>query len=233
ITTFFDTVQGQSALVDIVTEPVTAVTPKTEFDLYAPGMMIFAWLMLTPQTAMLVAREIRRGTLQRLHLTPMRAWDYLGGVTLAQLIVAIVQVIIVLFAARWMGFQGSGSLWQSGVVGIGVSMGAIGMGLVVANFVQNDSQAANLGSAISMIQVFLSGAFYALPPITIGTIAGHQMDLFDIFPATSGLLALQQLLTFGASLSDVVFRLGWVGVVTAVYFIVGVWLFQNNQTKVN
>ena len=76
-----------------------------------------------------------------------------------------------------------------------------GQGLVVACFVENDSQAANVGSTVSMLQVFLSGAFYQLSPLTMFVVAGHQIDLFDIFPATHGLLALQQVLVYGAGLA--------------------------------
>ncbi|MEE8392149.1 MAG: hypothetical protein V3S14_15325 [Anaerolineae bacterium] len=108
--------------------------PQTEFDIYAPGIMIFALLMIIPQTAMLVAREVRWGTLRRLHLTRLRAWDLLTGVSLAQMIVAVVQVVVMFAGALAVGFHNQGSLLLAIVVELAVSFSAVGKGLVVAPF---------------------------------------------------------------------------------------------------
>jgi ABC-2 type transport system permease protein len=217
----------------IASAPEGAVTvgPQTEFDIYAPGMMVFAWLMIIPQTAMLVAREIRWGTLRRLRLTALRSFDLLGGMSLAQMVVAAVQVVVVFLAARLMGFHSQGSLGIATLVGLVISFSAVGLGLLVACLVENDSQAANLGSTIAMIQVFLSGSFYQLPPLTIFTLAGHQIDLFDIFPVTHGFLALQQVLSYGADLSEVGFRLGAALLLSILYLGAGVILFQRLQMR--
>jgi hypothetical protein len=82
-----------------------------------------------------------------------------------------------------------------------------------------------------MLQVFLSGAFYRLPPLTLFTLAGYQIDLFDAFPATHGFLALQQVLTYGAGLREIAFRLGATLLLSAVYFYIGVFFFQRLQMR--
>ncbi len=84
-----------------------------------------------------------------------------------------------------------------------------------------------------MLQVFLSGAFYQLPPMTVFTLAGHQIDLFDVFPATHGFSALQQVLTYGANLKEVGFRLGATLILSMIYFAVGVLIFQRRQMQSN
>ena len=112
------------------------------------------------------------------------------------------------------------------LVGLALSFSAIGQGLLVACFVQDDSQAANLGSTFAMVQVFLSGAFYQLPPLTVFSLAGHQMDVFDIFPATHGFRALQQVLSYGDGLQEIAFRLGAILVLSISYFLVGVVVFR-------
>jgi ABC-2 type transport system permease protein len=236
---YADRIAGRQEVVQVVAQPLTGTGlagapmtgPQTEFDLYAPGMMIMALLMIIPQTAMLVAREIRWGTLRRLRLTRLSAWGLLSGVSLAQLVVAVAQVVMVFLAALAMGFNNQGSLPLAIVVGLAVCFSAIGQGLVVACFVENDSQAANLGSTFTMMQVFLSGSFYQLPPLTIFTLASHQIDLFDVFPATHGFMALQQVLSYGAGLSEIGFRLGATLVLSALYFVAGVLIFQRRQMR--
>jgi ABC-2 type transport system permease protein len=228
---YAETWSDQPQVVNIVEQPIVAQGPQTEFDLYAPGMIIFALLLIIPQTAMLVAREIRWNTLRRLRLTPIRAWDLLGGIGLAQLVVAVVMVVLVFVAAILLGYHNQGQLWLAIVVGLAVSFSAIGLGLLVACFIENDSQAINVGSAVTMTQVFLSGSFYQLPPITLFVLLGHQIDLFDIFPATHGFSALQQVLSYGANFEQIGFRLTATLILSIAYLLMGVAIFQKLKMK--
>jgi ABC-2 type transport system permease protein len=147
------------------------------------------------------------------------------------MVVAAAQVVIVTLAAVAMGFNNQGSLGLAILVGLAVSASAIGQGLLVACFVQDDSQAANVASTFSMIQVFLSGSFYQLPPLTVFTLAGHQIDVFDIFPATHGFRALQQVLTYGDGFQEISFRLAATLGLSLVYFAVGVVVFQRVKMR--
>jgi ABC-2 type transport system permease protein len=139
--------------------------------------------------------------------------------------------VIVFLAALAMGFHNQGSLFLAVIVGLVICFSAIGQGLVVACFVENDSQALNVGSTATMIQVFVSGSFYQFPPLTLFTLAGHQIDLFDVFPATHGFMALQQVLTYGAGLREVAFRLGATLLLSVLYFLAGVVIFQRLQMR--
>ncbi|MBN1536762.1 MAG: ABC transporter permease [Anaerolineales bacterium] len=234
---YFDRESGRPELFKLKEESLKAHTaspdkingPQTMYDLYAPGMIVLAILMLIPQTAMLVSREIRWKTLRRLRLTRLSSFDLLMGISLSQLVVAFIQVLVIFLAAVWMGFHNQGSFWLALLVGMVLSFSSIGMGFLVACFVENDSQAANVGATITMLQVFLSGAFYQLPPMTMFRLAGHQIDIFDIFPATHSFLALQQVLTFGNSLSHITFRLLAALIISGIYFGVGVMIFQKKQ----
>jgi len=80
-----------------------------------------------------------------------------------------------------------------------------------------------------MLQVFLSGAMYQLPPLTIFTLGGQPIDLFDVFPATHGFLALQQVLSYDVGLTDVAFRVAAMIALSAGYLGLGIWLFDRRQ----
>lgn len=228
---YADAVDGRAPVIEIKREALAKKGPTTYFDLYAPGMFIFAWLMLIPQTAMLIAREIRWRTLNRLRLTRMNAWDLLAGSSLAQIVIALVQVVAVFASALVLGFHNQGSLAVAVVVGLAISFSAIGSGLIVACFMQDDSQAANIGASVAMVQVFFSGAFYAMPPMTVFTLAGHPIDVFDIFPATPGFLALQRVMCYGASFGQIGFRLAMTFGLSAVYFLAGVFIFHRLKMR--
>jgi ABC-2 type transport system permease protein len=228
---YVDRLAGRPEVVEVVQTPIFKAGPRTEYDLYMPGMIVFALLMIVPQTATLVAREIRWGTLRRLRLTCLGAGGLLGGISLSQMAVAVVQVILVFVVALALGFNNQGSLALAIVVGLAVSFSAIGMGLVVACFVENDGQAINIGSTVMMIQVFFSGAMFQLPAMTVFTLAGYQIGFYDIFPATHGFLALQQVLVYGAGLQDIAFRLGMTFLLSLVYLVSGIVVFQRLKMR--
>jgi ABC-2 type transport system permease protein len=223
---YADRLAGRGTLVQIREERYAPAGPENEFDYYAPGMMVFALLMIIPQTAMLVGRELRWGTLRRLRLSRIRAWELLGGISLAQMAVAVIQVLVVFISAQALGYNNHGSLILAVFVGLAISLSAVGMGLIVACFIENDSQAVNLGSTVTMVQVFVSGAFFPLPPLTVITFLGHPIGLFDIFPASHGMLALQQVLNDGAGLGGIGFRLAAIILLSGLTFVAGVFTFH-------
>ena len=226
-----DRVAGRPRVTQLRQQALTRAEPDTLFDVHAPGMLVFAILLLIPQTAFYVSREIRRGTLRRLRLTRMRGGHLLAGVTLAQLGIAAIQVPLVFGAALLLGYRAEGSL----LLGIGLALtlclSAVGLGLVVACFADNDGQAVNLGAAVMMIQVIVCGAFFQLPPMTLFELADHPVGAFDLLPATHGMLALQQVLTYGDGPADVAFRTAATLALSLAAFVVGVGLFHRAQMR--
>jgi ABC-2 type transport system permease protein len=223
---YADALVGRGTLVQLNEQRYAPAGPENEFDYYAPGMMVFALLMIIPQTAMLVGRELRWGTLRRLRLSGLQAGELLFGISLSQMAVAVVQVLVVFLSALALGYNNHGSLILAIVVGLAISLSAIGLGLIVACFIENDSQAVNFGSTVTMIQVFVSGAFFPLPPLTVFTLLGHPISLFDIFPASHGMLALQQVLNDGAGLGEIGFRLAAIFLLSGIFFVAGVFTFR-------
>jgi ABC-2 type transport system permease protein len=228
-----DRIAGRASPLEIVEARYAPSGPLNEFDYYAPGMMVFALLMLIPQTAMLVGRESRWGTLRRLRLSCVRSWEFLLGITLAQLAVAVILVLAVFLVALALGYHNNGSLLLAMSVSLAISLSAIGIGLIVGCFVENDSQAVNLGSTATMLGVFISGAFFPVPSTDLFTILGHTIKLFDFFPATHGLLALQQILNDGAGFSHVAFRISATLLLSVVVFISGIALFHRRKLRGN
>jgi len=231
IAPYLEAAAGRPEVVKIAEQPLDLQSAQTDMDLYAPGMMLFAILMLTPQTAMLAAREVRWGTLRRLRLSALRAWELLTGISLAQMVMAAGLVAVMFASAALLGFHNHGPAWLAVGIGLLVSFSAIGLGLMVACVSNSDADAMNIGGVVTMLQVFLSGAFFALPPLTVLTVGTHEISAFDFIPATHGLLALQQVLISGASLSQVAFRLSLTLGLSVVYFGLGVLVFGWRQMR--
>lgn len=125
---------GQRPPVQFVEEPMGASAARTEFEIYVPGIFVFAVILLVFTASMTVAREVEARTLRRLALTRMTAFDLLGGISAALIVVGVVGVVLTLLTAAALGFRSQGPLWVAVLVGALTSLSIIGVALVVACF---------------------------------------------------------------------------------------------------
>ena len=206
----------------------------TNFDFLAPGMIVFAILLLTNTVATGLTREVDKGTLTRLKLSKMTSFDLLFGGMLPWSLIAAAQVIILLAVAILIGFN-----WQGGlnsiilavIVGIIGGIASISLGMIIAAFARNDKQASSLGTLISVPLSFMVGAFFQLPQMTIASLGGQSIQLYDLLPWTHVLNALRSTLTYGGGWSDISYQVLWAVMLTIILFIIGLGLFSKNRLR--
>lgn len=110
-----------------------------------------------------------------------------------------------------------------GVIG---GIAPIALGMIIAAFVQNDRQAANLGTLITVPTSFLVGAFFPLPDVEI---FGVPFNAF--LPWTHTLDALRSLLTYGGGWNEIAYPVTVSVFLTVILFFIGVLLFSKNRLK--
>ncbi len=220
--------EGMVLPVRVLENPIPALSfrTRTDFSVYAPGLLVFAILLLIPQTAMLLGREMRTRTIRRLQLSGVSSVELLGGIGLSQLVMAVVQIILFLIGLILFGLDYSRALVPIFVASFLTALSAVGAGLVVGCFIQNDSQAVNLGASVTMLQVFVSGSFFPMPVQPFFHLLGHEIAWNDAIPATHAMIALQQAVMYGADLGQIGFRLAAAAVLSAGFFLIGALLFQ-------
>lgn len=228
---FVKTTLGQPMPIRVTEEPLGASGARTEFENYVPGLLIFAVILLVFSAPMAVAREVEAGTLRRLQITRMRAFDFLGGVALTQMIVGVAALLLALLVAVLLGFRSQGPLWAAIVIGAITSLSVIGVGLIVACFSRTVTQAFLLANFPLAFFMFFSGAMFPVPRLTVFSIGSQSVALFDILPTSHAVIALQKIFVLGAGLSDVAYELIALAVLSALYFAIGVWLFQRTQLR--
>jgi ABC-2 type transport system permease protein len=219
---------GINLPVRAVEKPIPAMSfgTRTDFSVYAPGLLVFAILLLIPQTALLLGREMRTRTMRRLRLSGVSSLEFLGGIGLSQLVMAVVQIVLFLFGLILFGLDYSRALVPIFLASFLTALSAVGGGLIVGCFVQNDSQAVNLGASVTMLQVFVSGSFFPMPASPLFHLFGHEIAWNDIFPATHAMTALQQAVMYGADLGQIGFRLAAAAILSLIFFLIGAFLFQ-------
>ena len=217
---------GARPLIQYVEEPLGASAARTEFETYVPGTLIFAVIMLIFLASMTVAREIETGTLQRLQLTPVSSLDLLGGITAALVLVGTAAFALAFIVALAVGFRSEGPLWVTMLVGAVTCLAVIGVGMMVASFTRTVSQAFVVANFPMALMIFFSGVIYPLPKVTLFTVGGRAIGLYDILPPTHAVSALNKVLVTGEGLSTVSYELTALVVLSCLYLLAGVWLFQ-------
>jgi ABC-2 type transport system permease protein len=203
----------------------------TQFDFLAPGMMVFAILLLATTVAAILTREVESGTLLRLKISKMRSFDLLFGGLIPWSLVAGAQVVILLGVAILLGLHWQGSFYSillAIFIGIIAGIASISLAMIIAAFAKNDRQAANLGTLIVVPTSFLTGAFFPLPAEYV-SLFGHSFQIYDILPWTHTLTALRSVLVFGFGWNTVSNDVIISAVLTVILFVIGVFLFSKTR----
>jgi ABC-2 type transport system permease protein len=222
---------GKGPPAEIKTHWIGEEGTKTEFDWSAPGLMVFAIMMLVAQTAMLIVAEVEGKTLQRLRLTAMTAKDLFLGVTGSQMVMAAFQVPLMFGVAKMLGYNSDGSLVFGMLMCIALSLCAVGCGLLTSCIARTPMEAANMGAGVLMPMVFLSGAMFPIPPVPLFTVGSQTIGLWDFLPPTHVVEALRQTLTYGVPWTQCTYQLVATLVLSIAYLVFGMLVFQRVRMK--
>jgi ABC-2 type transport system permease protein len=226
---YLNTIIGQSRPVQVLEEPLGASAARSEFEIYVPGLLVFAVIMLIFAVSMAVAREVESGTLKRLQITRMTSLDLLGGMSLVFVLIGIVSVLLTFLTAWVLGFRSQGPLGVAILIGAVTSVSIVGAGLVVAGFSNTVNQAFLIANFPLAFFMFFSGAMFPIPRVTLFEILGHPVGLYDLFPPTHAVVALNKVLTLGVSIEGVIYELSVLSLLSAIYYLFGVWLFKRRH----
>lgn len=225
------TVAGLPQPVQINEVPLGASAARSEFEAYVPGLLVFSVIMLVFQASMTITREVESGTLRRLQISRMSSLEFLGGTSVGLSLTGIASILLTFAVAVAVGFRSQGPLWVAVLVGALTSLSMVGMGLVVAAFSRTVTQAFLIANFPLAFCMFFSGAMFPIARVTLFSLGGHSVGLFDILPPTHAVVALNKVLTLGAGLSEVAFELSALVVLSLLFFSLGVWLFQRTHLK--
>ena len=214
--------------IDTKVQSIPGTQNFTQFDFLAPGMIVFAILLLATTVAAILTREVESGTLLRLKMSKMRSFDLLFGGLIPWSLIAGAQVVILLAVAIILGLHWQGSVYSiilAIFIGIIGGVASISLAMIIASFAKTDRQAANLGTLIVIPISFLTGAFFQLPGVFLNFF-GHSFQAYDLLPWTHTLTALRSVLIFGSGWNSVSSEVEVSAILTIILFVIGVFLFS-------
>lgn len=221
---------GRTALLDLTEVPLGASGSRTEFELYVPGVLVFAIGLMMFAAATALAQETEAGTINRLVRTPISAAGLLGGITVVQVLVGLAAGLVSLGTAVLLGFRSSGPLWLALPIWVLTSLSVIGLGLLVAAFTSSVAQAFLVANFPFGLFMFLSGTMFPVRGVPLFSVAGHEVNLLDVLPPRHAVNALTSVFSFGST--SIGYELVMLTVLSVGYFLLGAWAFHSRHLRV-
>jgi ABC-2 type transport system permease protein len=213
------------------TESLSPMKSLTDFDLYVPGLLGLALIMLMFTAAATLIKEKDKGTIVRLRISNMTTTEWLIAVSLSQVIIGLMAIGLTYLTAVGFGYQATGSLMVLSVVGILSCLGIIAVSVLVAALLRTIFDLMTIGCFPFFILMFFSGGMFPIPTISLFALGGRSINVNDILPTTHSITAFGKILNHGLGLGDVAFEIIAIAVLTVLYFACGIWLFTRRHMR--
>ena len=205
---------------------------RSEFELYVPGLMIFAIIMMMFTASASLVREPEAGTLERLKISNLNSFQYLTGISLIQVIIGIFSLLLTIATAVLLGYKLiPGSFLFILGIGFLCSLSMISFSLIVAAICRSIKDVAVIGTFPLMLLMFFSGAFFPLGGGKIFTLGRFTLHLNDFLSPTWAVDALNKVLIKGLDISTTIPEISAILILSILYFFIGVWAFQRRHMK--
>ncbi len=222
---------GASGPLVVQPETTGSVDSLTEYQLYVPGLLALAIMMLMFTAAGTLIREKDQGTLVRLRMSKMTTLEWLIAVSMVQIILGVVDVGLTLLAAMALGYETTGSMMALAVVTALSSLSIMAFSVIVAASLRTIFDLVTIGCFPFFILMFFSGGMFPLPNVRVFDLGSRSVNLNDILPTTHTIDAYNRILNYDAGLGDVGYEIAAITLLTLVFFALGTWLFARRHMR--
>jgi len=227
--TYAAEVAGMEGPVEVSMQTEGTEESLSEFDLYLPGLLALAVIMLMFTAAASIIKEKDKGTLVRLRISNMKTFEWLLAVTLVQMVLGVGAVALTLATAVAIGYEPNASVIAVVLVSALSSVAVVGISVLVAAWLRTVFDLMTIGSFPFFILMFFSGGMFPLPDIKVLEIAGRSVNVNDILPTTHSIAAYDGILNRGAGVSGIAFELVAIVLLSVLFFAVGTLLFTRRH----
>ncbi|HEY5961381.1 MAG TPA: ABC transporter permease [Polyangiaceae bacterium] len=168
--------------------------------LLVPGLMAFILAMVCVLlTALTVAREWERGSMEQLFTTPIRRGELIIGKLLPYVGLGFLAVLLVLSVGAWVfGVPLHGSLLTLALAAFLFLIGMLAQGLFVSVITKNQMVATQVGTLTSMLPIQILSGFV----FPIANMPKPLQVISQIMPATHFIAALRGILLRGNGFTE-------------------------------
>jgi ABC-2 type transport system permease protein len=203
----------QPTVQPIQMEALTWYNPDLRTAVYiVPGLIgVILTMTMVMLTAMAIARERERGTLEQLIVSPVKRWELVVGKILPYVIIGYVQMTLILAVGRFVfGVPLAGSLALLYALAFLFIAANLALGLFFSTLATTQQQAMQMSFFFLLPNILLSGFMFpweAMP--------APARWLSQVLPLTHFLRIVRGITLKGGGLADVTRELIWLGCILA------------------
>jgi ABC-2 type transport system permease protein len=222
---FAESWSGLQGPLTFETESLSPMKSLTDFDLYMPGLLGLALMMLMFTAAATLIREKDKGTIVRLRISNMTTTEWIIAMSMSQVIIGLLALGLTYMTAMGFGYRATASLMAISAVGVLSCLAIIAISVLVAAMLRTIFDLMTIGCFPFFILMFFSGGMFPIPTISLFAVGERSINVNDILPTTHSITAFGKILNQNAGLMDVGYEIGAIVVLTILFFAAGIWLF--------
>jgi ABC-2 type transport system permease protein len=164
----------------------------------------------------------KAGILRRLHVTPIRVWQYFLANVISNAVIGIFAIAVMFVVAITVfHFKMAGNYLELIVMIMLGILSIFGIGLAVGGWAKNENQAAPLANIIVFPMLFLSGTFF--PRFEMPLWLQHVTTFLPLTPIIDG---IRMIATEGKHLVDIGPQLGLIAIWTIIIYLIAFRVFR-------
>ncbi|MDF1575821.1 MAG: ABC transporter permease [Bacteroidales bacterium] len=200
---------------------------RSYFELYLPGLLILSIIMIIFSASAALVREPESRTLERLRISRLSAVEFLGGISLVQILVAIISVLLALLTGMALGYTLiPGTLGFILLISILTAISMISFSLLVAAMCRSVKEVAILGTFPLFLLMFFTGAAFPISGGYLFSLGEYPVMLNDILSPKFAVEALNKVLIRGLEVKETIPEMLALVLLTLVYALTGAWAFR-------
>jgi ABC-2 type transport system permease protein len=205
---------------------------RTYFELYVPGLLILSIIMIIFSAAAAIVREPEVRTLERLKISRLTALEFLGGISLVQILLSMLSLALALLTAMALGYTLlPGSLGFILLISLLTALSMVSFSLLVAAMCRSVKEVAIIGTFPLFLLMFFTGAAFPISGGKLLTIGAYTLKLNDILSPTFAVDALNKVLIRGLEVKETLPEMIAIVLLTLLYFITGTWAFRRRHMR--
>lgn len=205
---------------------------RTYFELYVPGLLILSIIMIIFSASAAIVREPEIRTLERLKISRLTALEFLGGISLVQILLAILSLVLALLTAIALGYTVlPGTLGFILLISLLTALSMVSFSLLVAAMCRSVKEVAIIGTFPLFLLMFFTGAAFPISGGELFTLGVYTVHLNDILSPTFAVEAMNKVLIRGLEVKDTLPEMGAIILLTLVYFVTGTWAFRRRHMR--
>jgi ABC-2 type transport system permease protein len=165
----------------------------------------------------------RQGVLRRLHITPLRVWQFFVSSVLSNSVIGLfsIGIMIAVASSPLFHFKIIGNYFELAVFIILGILTIFGIGLAIGGWAKNENQAAPLANIVVFPMLFLSGTFF--PRYAMPEWLQHVTGFLPLTPIIDG---IRMIATEGKHLTDIGPQLGLIGIWAVIIYAIAFRVFR-------